>query len=256
MEPRARAARHKGTLNFGDDLKVLLHGAGAASHPDFSHPLPDGASQRYLRNLPTENKNHPPSSLIARKGESEVPEPFPETLRVLDEIVTDYIIEMAHGALEVATYAGRAKLKLDDFLFAMRKDEAKLGRVYELMKKIRDIKTFRKGADGDPTAGVKMSVQQMQELADAAGEEGTGKGKGKGRGRRKKRGIDEVNGVNANQGENAALAQISAGDFDFGGGAAEEDIADEDAGLDDLMPEEAYEDGHRSKRARSEIDHD
>lgn len=256
MEPRARASRHKGSLNFGDELKVLMHGAGATAHPDFRQPLPDGSSQRYLRNLPTENKNHPPTSFVARKGENEFPEPFPETLRVLDEIVTDYVIEMAHCALEVATHAGRAKLKLDDFLFAMRKDEAKLGRVYEMMKKARDSKNFRKGADGDAIGGMKMNVQQLQELADAAGEEGTGKGKGKGRGRRKKRGIDEVNGAPADQGEKAALEQINAGDFVFGDGAAEEDVADEDAGFDDLMPKEADEDGHRNKRARSEIDHD
>lgn len=249
MEPRARASRHKGTLNFGDELKVLLHGAGAATHPDFRYPLPDGASQRYLRTIPTENKNHPPSSLIARKGENEFPEPFPETLRVLDEIVTDYIIEMSHCALEVATHANRAKLKLDDFLFAMRKDEAKLGRVYEMMKKQRESKNARRGVDGDGAAATKMSVIQLQQLAEQVGEEGTGKGKGKGRGRRKKRGIDEVNAP-ALQTEEMTLKE--AGNYDFTNGAAEEDLADEEADIDDLLDIE--EDGHRDKRARSEVD--
>ena len=53
-------------------------------------------------------------------------EPLPETVRVLDAIVTDFVIENCHQAAQVATYAGRQKVKLDDFRFVMRKDAIKL----------------------------------------------------------------------------------------------------------------------------------
>ena len=66
-------------------------------------------------------------------------ETYPETLRVLDEILTDFIIETCHGAVEVANYAGRQKLKTEDFLFVLRKDEKKLGRVQELFASQREI---------------------------------------------------------------------------------------------------------------------
>ena len=45
-------------------------------------------------------------------------DPLPETIRCLDEIVTDFIIETCHTAAASATYAHRAKIKVDDFKFA------------------------------------------------------------------------------------------------------------------------------------------
>lgn len=71
----------------------------------------------------------------------DVKDPLDETVRVLDEIVTDYIIETAHTASRVAEYSGRQKIKNEDFNFAIRKDEFATGRVKELHtmeKKIRD----------------------------------------------------------------------------------------------------------------------
>lgn len=74
-------------------------------------------------------------------------EPLDETVRVLDEIVTDFIIETAHTAHKAAEYSGRQKIKNDDFMFAIRKDEFATGRVRELQVLDKKIKEGRKQFD-------------------------------------------------------------------------------------------------------------
>lgn len=164
MEPRARATRHKGSLNFGPELESMLYGFGA--------PMP------------------PAGTSINSKPNS-------ETIRVLDEIVTDFIIETCHNAVAVASYSGRTKLKLDDFQSVIRKDPAKLGRMKGLFEAKRSIEQQKKLAQMGEGDGTKLAVEDMEALAGAAGEEGTGKGKGRGRGRgkRKKRDIAQVDGI-------------------------------------------------------------
>ncbi|RMZ85999.1 hypothetical protein DV737_g246, partial [Chaetothyriales sp. CBS 132003] len=123
MEPRARAGRHKSSLNFGKELTGFLFAYGAPTHPDLAlAPQPD--SHAYLATLPpTANTSHRPTPFHS---------PFPETLRVLDEIVTDFIIETCHEAVAHATLARRQKLTINDFKFVLRKDRMKLGRVHEM----------------------------------------------------------------------------------------------------------------------------
>ncbi|MCJ1293954.1 Transcription initiation factor TFIID subunit 13 [Xylographa carneopallida] len=126
-EVRARAARHKGQLNFEAELKALLYAYG------------------------------------------DVPTPLPETVRVLDEIVTDFVIETCHQAARSATYSNRQKIKVDDFKFAIRGNEAMLGRVQELLGMDKELKEARKQFDV------------------AEGEKGLEKGRsGRGRGKRKR----------------------------------------------------------------------
>lgn len=78
--------------------------------------------------------------------------PLPETVRVLDEIVTDYIIETCHEAAAVAHHARRAKIKLDDFKFMLRRDTGKLGRVSEMLETDKELKRKRKAFDTDEGA--------------------------------------------------------------------------------------------------------
>lgn len=250
MEPRARAARHKSTLNFSEDLIDLLHGSGAPTHPDLTQPLPDGSSQRYLSNAYTHNKTHPPTPFSKTSHGADPtpkPQPYPETLRVLDEIVTDYIIETSHSALQIAAYAGRAKLKLPDFEWVLRRDRKKLGRAQEMRRKMKRIAEEKKGADeaADPR---KMAVRDLQDLGDIVGEEGTGKGKGKGRGRRRKRGVEEagLDGPGVPGVLRGGAVKSVNGDVD--------DLGDLDVDLDnDLEDARDQEDKHKSKRARSEV---
>ncbi|KIW27278.1 uncharacterized protein PV07_07032 [Cladophialophora immunda] len=194
MEPRARAGRHKTSLNFGPELSALLYAYGAPTHPDIAKPL--GASSRqYLASSNTPNTTHPPTPFT---------QPFPETLRVLDEILTDFIIETCHNAVGVSVYSGRAKLKVSDFEFAIRKDAIKLGRVQEMFKKKREIDNKKKLFDTtEGKEGHKLAVDDLVNLGEVVGEEGTSKGKGRGRGRKKKRDVEEVDGEMVNGGLNS-----------------------------------------------------
>jgi len=260
MEPRARAARHKNTLNFSEDLIDLLHGSGAPTHPDLTHPLPDGSSKRYLTTLPTENRSHQPTPFSKPQSHgtdpttatsTPRPTPYPETLRVLDEIVTDYIIETSHNALQIATYAGRAKLKLPDFEWVLRRDRKKLGRAQEMRRKMKRIAEEKKGADEgvDPR---RMAVKELQDLGDIVGEEGTGKGKGKGRGRRKKRNAEEA-GLEVEMSTMAGALQGASSGVDGHGDGDADDLGDVDVDVDnDLEDAREDDDRHKNKRARSE----
>jgi transcription initiation factor TFIID subunit 13 len=78
--------------------------------------------------------------------------PLPETVRVLDEIITDYIIETCHEAASVAHHARRAKIKLDDFKFMLRRDTGKLGRVSDMLETDKELKRKRKAFDTDEGA--------------------------------------------------------------------------------------------------------
>ncbi|KAL8797392.1 MAG: hypothetical protein Q9195_000547 [Heterodermia aff. obscurata] len=104
-EPRARAARHKGQLNFESEIRSYLYAFG------------------------------------------DVKEPLDETVRLLDELATDFVIETCHKANQVANLSGRQKVKVDDFKFAIRGNEAMLGKVQELFSSERKIKDARKQFD-------------------------------------------------------------------------------------------------------------
>ncbi|KAF2840680.1 TFIID-18kDa-domain-containing protein [Patellaria atrata CBS 101060] len=75
--------------------------------------------------------------------------PLPETVKCLDEIITDYIIEGCHEAAAVASYSRRSKIKVEDFKHALRRDPPKLGRVSELLALDKEIKKKRKAFETD-----------------------------------------------------------------------------------------------------------
>ena len=189
MEPRARAARHKGQLNFGRELGDLLAGYGAPGDP-----LSSSQSQ-----------------------------PYPETLRVLDEMVTDFIIETCHSAVEVANYSGRQKLKTSDFEFVLRKDPMKVGHVQTMFERSKEIKDARKGADLEGLGGggaARIGVEDLTVLAREAGEEGTRKGVGRGKGRKKKREREGEGEEGAGGGGGAEDARSNGAREEDGGGGS------------------------------------
>ena len=101
-------------------------------------------------------------------------DPLPETVRVLDEIVTDFIIETCHQAARSATYSNRQKIKVDDFKFAIRNNPAMLGRVQELLGMDKELREARKQFDvPEGKAGLEKSklAKEMKE-----GREGKGRG--------------------------------------------------------------------------------
>lgn len=80
----------------------------------------------------------------------DVKNPLPETVRVLDEILTDFMQSIAFEAARAAQYSGRQKIKYEDFEFAFRKNPAFLGKVQEVFEKQKEIKKAREILrDGD-----------------------------------------------------------------------------------------------------------
>jgi transcription initiation factor TFIID subunit 13 len=120
-------------------------------------------------------------------------EPLPETVRVLDEIVTDFVLEMCHEAAAYASYARRQKIKVDDFRFALRRDPNKLGRVQELLRMERELKEARKAFDqnDDQVGALKETGKKgLEDRGDSVdGTTATKKSKGKGK-RGARRGSD------------------------------------------------------------------
>ncbi|KAI4164455.1 MAG: hypothetical protein LQ342_001768 [Letrouitia transgressa] len=127
-EPRARAARHKGQLNFEKELTLMLHAYGDSS------------------------------------------EPLHETIRVLDEIVTDFIIETCHRAAQAAAISKRQKVKLEDFRWVVRNDERMVGRIRELLVLDREMKEARKGFDTqEGKVGLERSGRKRKAEDDGEG---------------------------------------------------------------------------------------
>ncbi|KAF2665693.1 TFIID-18kDa-domain-containing protein [Microthyrium microscopicum] len=139
--------------------------------------------------------------------------PLPSTIRILDEIATDYVIEMCHEAEMHARYAGRAKIKVDDFNFALRHDSVKLGRSTELLNTDKHLKAQRRQFELPPEALATKKV-----MDDDAGGKGAGKG-GKGRKR----------------------ARIEVGEDDI-------DVN----GMDDVLSNDGSQKSSNSKRVKSE----
>lgn len=93
---------------------------------------------------------------------------------------------MCHSAAQCASYAGRQKIKVDDFRFGLRRDPNKLGRVQELLRMERELKEARKAFDqnDDQVANLKdAGAKGLNDLENADGTATKGK-KGKGKGKR------------------------------------------------------------------------
>lgn len=121
------------------------------------------------------------SDLLYAFGSS--PPHLPSTLTVLDEILTDFIIETCHLAALSASYSRRAKLKVEDFKFVLRHDEQLLGRAMEQIWRDKRMKDERKVAGMEEGGGGGVGG-----LEAAALEGGVGAGEMRGPGRKGKRG--------------------------------------------------------------------
>ncbi|EME83824.1 uncharacterized protein MYCFIDRAFT_133583 [Pseudocercospora fijiensis CIRAD86] len=113
-------------------------------------------------------------------------QPLSSTMAVLDEILTDFIIETCHAAALCASYSRRQKIKIDDFRWVLRKNPALLGRVNEQLFREKYIKSQRRLVDFE-TYG-KEGAAELADIAEVGGaDESDLKAGKKGRGRKKKR---------------------------------------------------------------------
>jgi len=100
--------------------------------------------------------------------------PLPSTIRTLDSITTDYIIQICFGAAQSAALHNRAKVKIDDVMFALRKNPGALGRIEEMQEKSKVIQVARKAIDTEGDIAGKVG-----EFAQEDGGKKGAKGKGK-----------------------------------------------------------------------------
>lgn len=99
---------------------------------------------------------------------------MPETVRVLDEIITDFMQSIAFEATRAANYSGRQKIKYEDFEFAFRKNPNFLGKVQEVFEKQKEIKKARELLkDGGEDEVMKEAAE------DEGGKKATEKSNGK-----------------------------------------------------------------------------
>ncbi|KAK1774859.1 transcription initiation factor IID, 18kD subunit-domain-containing protein [Copromyces sp. CBS 386.78] len=142
MEPRARAGKNVGKMNFNhNELAQLLYG-----HGDLKTPLP-------------------------------------ETVRVLDELITDFIQGVGFEATRAAHHAGRQKVKFEDFEFAMRRNPRFMGKIQEVFEKKKEIEAARKNFNiedqlmKDADKEEKEKEKKGGDKGDKGGKDGGDKGR-------------------------------------------------------------------------------
>lgn len=92
------------------------------------------------------------------------------TRKVLDEILSDFIVDLCFEADRPAQLAGRQKVKLDDFKFACRKDPIKLGKIEEVFAKKAEIDAARKAVDVNDDKITKNTLEALVGAEEPLGE--------------------------------------------------------------------------------------
>ena len=92
------------------------------------------------------------------------------TRKVLDEILSDFIVDLCFEADRPAQLAGRQKVKLDDFKFACRKDPIKLGKIEEVFAKKAEIDAARKAVDVNDDKITKNTLDALVGAEEPLGE--------------------------------------------------------------------------------------
>ncbi|KAK9456431.1 transcription initiation factor IID, 18kD subunit-domain-containing protein [Dipodascopsis uninucleata] len=103
-------------------------------------------------------------ALMYAFGDSVNPER--ESVACLEDILTDYIVDMCHEAARMAKTTNRNKVKVDDFKFALRRDYRKLGRVEELQRLSKEIHEARKTFDDSEGKSLSKSVNDKEKKTE------------------------------------------------------------------------------------------
>jgi transcription initiation factor TFIID subunit 13 len=96
--------------------------------------------------------------------------PRPDSVELMEKVVSNYIRNLCHRAVEISDLASM-KLDKESFMFAVRKDSRKFNRVYTLLKSNEEL---RKAQKYDMTAESGGAISS----SSASGGGGTGSGGG------------------------------------------------------------------------------
>lgn len=110
-------------------------------------------------------------SLLYAYGDVE--EPLPETVNAVEDIVTNYIIDLCHDAAAFAKVTRRQKIRVDDFKFTLRKDPVKFGRLMELLDLQKEINDARKAFDANEGKSMKNYTYDDDDGEDVGGDDGS-----------------------------------------------------------------------------------
>ncbi|KAK9930753.1 hypothetical protein M0R45_027780 [Rubus argutus] len=80
-------------------------------------------------------------------GFGDDPNPLPESVALMEDIVVEYITDLVHKAQD--TGSNRGKLSVEDFLYLIRKDLPKRNRCKELLSMNEELKQARKAFETD-----------------------------------------------------------------------------------------------------------
>ncbi|KQK16896.1 transcription initiation protein SPT3 homolog [Brachypodium distachyon] len=116
-------------------------GQPSSSHHHHSGGAPDAAasSLKRKRGMFQKDLQH------MMYGFGDDPNPLPETVTLVEDIVVEYVTDLVHKAQNVASKRG--KLLTEDFLYLIRKDMRKLHRATELLSMNEELKQARKAFD-------------------------------------------------------------------------------------------------------------
>eukprot|EP00262_Sarcandra_glabra_P021021 TRINITY_DN8612_c0_g1_i1.p1 TRINITY_DN8612_c0_g1~~TRINITY_DN8612_c0_g1_i1.p1 ORF type:complete len:129 (+),score=28.97 TRINITY_DN8612_c0_g1_i1:197-583(+) len=115
--------------------------SGSASKPRVGSSQPPEASFKRKRGVFQKDLQH------MMYGFGDDPNPLPETVALLEDIVVEYITDLVYKAQDIASKRG--KLLTEDFLFLIRKDMPKLHRCTELLSMNEELKQARKAFEVD-----------------------------------------------------------------------------------------------------------
>lgn len=144
----------------------------------------------------------------------DVQNPLPDTVRVFDEILTDFMQSIAFEAARAAHYSGRQKIKYEDFEFSFRKNPAFLGKVQEVFEKQKEIKKARDLIRDGEEEIMKDAVDDEKKKRDTPG---TGTG-----------GVGAEAGAGSSSGPTTAEERARKADEELGE-ADDDDAAEADA---------------------------
>lgn len=132
----ASAAATAPTSNVGGSGAYAAKGkSGSGSHQ------PSETSLKRKRGVFTKDLR------LMMYGFGDDPDPIPETVSLVEDILIDYVTEMVHKAQDIASRRG--KLTTEDLMFLVRKDARKFARVKELLAMNEELKRARKAFEVD-----------------------------------------------------------------------------------------------------------
>jgi len=102
-------------------------------------------------------------------GFGDAKEPDPASIELMEDLLVDYLTNVAHRAMEVAERRGR--MQTEDLLYVIRNDRKKFARVDELLEMNAKLKDARKNFDlHDPAAVLAQQREEEERKRREAGE--------------------------------------------------------------------------------------